>query len=78
MRQGHEESDSPLVEPLTISVRAAADALGYTASQVYRLIREGYIPAGRFGRGQMRIPVDGLKQAVRDMAPVAKTRVKPR
>lgn len=55
---------TPLVLPICYTVPTAAKAMDMTEAGIRRLVKEGVIPAVRFGDGTLRIPVRELRRAV--------------
>jgi excisionase family DNA binding protein len=52
------------IEPLAVSVRDAADAIGVSRSTCYSLIASGRLRSFRVSKRATRVPVDALREFV--------------
>jgi excisionase family DNA binding protein len=51
------------MEPLLLRLAEAARLCSVSRAKLYKMVREGHIPAVKFGRS-LRIPYEGLKDSI--------------
>lgn len=56
------------MERLTVTVPEAAEMLGISRWKAYELVKQGKIPSVNLGARNTRVPVEVLKQRIREMA----------
>ena len=56
------------IEPLAVSVRDAADAIGVSRSTCYSLIASGRLRSIQVSKRATRVPVDALREFVSQQA----------